>query len=273
MKKTIQGAVILLMILMPAMVWSGDIKNESLEKLMIVTGLNGQTEVYAGFVLSGVEGVRAAGAPLSNEDYQYIKKSVETAFSAADIRRIISREIRRNLSESEARELLAWYESDIGKEITKAEVEASMRGDYREILRNAQFLASDQERMKIAEQFDRLTRTTDLVIQVNEDAMTAMYSALESTTIDRDVIEVFKEVILRKKKEIHNQLEELVTVSYVYRYQNVNLETLEKYIRFLEQPTNRKLTKISGKAMKDALKQSAAKMARLLAMKSKNGKR
>ena len=78
-------------------------------------------------------------------------------------------------------------------------------------------------------------------------------------------IEAFKSRILAQEQQLKANIEQLVIVSYVYSYKDIDIDSLEKYVEFNERPNTRHFNDSVIKGMKYALNESNDKMATSLA--------
>ena len=267
MKKYIQVASLLIMISIPSLVWSGDISKESLDRIMALSGLNKQVAEFPGMVGAGVEQARQQGSAIPDAEFSEMQRAIESAFQASEILSAISREVKISTSEAGAKELLAWYESDLGRKITIAEEKATTPAAYQEMIREAQSLLADEERVKYAKKLDSLLSSTDMAMQLQETTGLAVFTAM-STAMNPDQpvnVEAFKAQMSAQAQQLRANIEQLVIVSYVYSYKHIDTESIEKYVKFLEQPNTKRFNYSVIKGTKYALDQSIRKMANSMA--------
>lgn len=268
MKKVIQIALLLTMIFIPSIVWAGDIAKDSLDKLMAFSGLNKQVAQLPGMVRVGVEQARQQGSPIPDAEFVEMQRLIEGAFQPSGILSAIGIEIKNNISESEAKDLLGWYESGLGRRITKAEENASTPAAYQEMIREAQSLLSDEKRVKFAKKIDSLVNATDMTMQLQEKVGVAVFTAI-STVMNPDQqvnIGPFEAQMSAQEQQVRANIEQLVIVSFVYCYKDIDMGSIEKYIKFLERSSTRKFNDSVIKGMNHALNQSIDKMAKSLAV-------
>ena len=267
MKKIIQSVLLFVVILCPTIVWSGNITKGSLEKLMASSGINKQVSELSGMVLVGAEESRQKNSSaMSDAVYNDLKKAIEKAFRPSETLHTISMEIKRNLSETEAQRLLDWYKSDIGRKITKAEEDASTPAAYQEMTKNAEALISDHERVALAERIESVVHTTDMLTQMNESTAIAVFTAFSAiiNPDQREDMKTFKTQLSEQLKESRLHVREFVIASSVYTYKDIDMATMEKYIKFLERATTKKFNDVAIKGIEKALKQSTDKMLKSL---------
>jgi hypothetical protein len=268
MKTVIKIPLLLTMILIPSIVWAGDIAKDSLDKLMSFSGLNKQVAQFPGMVRVGVEQARQQGSPIPDAEFVEVQRLIEGAFQPSEILSAIGKEIKSGISESEAKDLLDWYESGLGRRITKAEENASTPAAYQEMTKEAQSLLSDEKRVKFAKKIDSLVNATDMTMQLQEKIGVAVFTAI-STVMNPDQqvnIGLFEAQLSAQEQQVRANIEQLVIVSFVYCYKDIDIGSIEKYIKFLERSSTRKFNDSVIKGMNHALNQSIDKMAKSLAV-------
>ncbi len=272
MKKLIQRVSLLIVLLIPSTVLAGtitgNITENSLDKLMVLSGLNKQVAEYHGMVWAGFEQARQQAPGISDAELVEIRKSIEDAFQPSKILSTISIEIKNNISESKANDLLAWYESNLGKKITKAEEDASTPVAYQEMIRDAQLLLADEKRVKLVKKIDNLLNATDMTMQLQENTAIAIFTAISTAMNPGQPVNVnaFKAQLSAQEQQMRANAEQLVIVSYVYTYKDIEITSIEKYIQFLERSNTRKFNDSIIIGMKYALNQSINEMANSLVL-------
>ena len=266
MKKIIQSVLLFVMILCPAVAWSGDITKGSLDKLMALSGLNKQVSDLPNQVIAGAEASRQQDpSDIPDAVFNDLKKSIEKAFRPSEFLQAISMEIKKNLSEAEARSLLNWYESDIGRKITKAEEDASTPAAHEEIMRNASFLIGDHERVALAERMESVLHSTDMLMQIDEKMAIAVFTALSAIAEPGQFedMNTFKAKLSEQTQGNRSRIREMIIISGVYNYKDIDIASIEKYDKFLERADAKKFNNAAMKGMEKAFMQSTDKMTKL----------
>ena len=193
MKKIIYGVVLLMIMFMPCFLSAGEIKEDSLVKLMVLSGLNKQVTVLQEMIMTGMERERQQQElPIPDEIFKEMQESVKSSFRAAEILSITATEIKKNISESEAKELLAWYESDTGKRIKKAEEDASTPAAYQEMIKEARSLFADAKLVQYARIIDNLANVTEMAFQLQLNTGIAVLTAISQSRIRKSIWKLTK---------------------------------------------------------------------------------
>jgi len=156
----------------------GQASDASINKIIDLTGLSKQINQFPGLVKAGMEQAKLQGTPIPEAEYNAIQKSVDESILPFDILEGIRHSLKKSITEEEAQELLAWYESDLGKEITMAEEKASTAEAYNEMMKEAELLVANTERVEMAKRLDILLGATDMTMNIQENTSIAIYSAI-----------------------------------------------------------------------------------------------
>lgn len=267
MNKVIQGLTLLIALLVSNVVLAGTLSDKSLNELMVLSGLNKQIAEFPAMVGAGMAQARQQGAAIPDKEFAEIQKSVKNAFQPSGILNVISKEVKNNVSESGAKKMLTWYNSSLGKKITQAEEKASTPAGYQQMMKDAQVLLADKERVTLAKQINSLVDTTEMTMQLQESTGVAVYTALSSAMNPGKPVNIkpYMDQVSAQRKQMRTNIEQLVLLSYVYSYKNIKIENVKKYIKFLKQPNTMKFNRSVVKGMTGGLNQSIDKMAKLLA--------
>lgn len=259
---------LLMVLFSPTIIWAGDITENSLEKLMELSGINKQVAEYPGMVKAGFDQATQQGSPVSAPELIEIHKIMQDTFQPSGIIPAIKLEIKNNISESEAKVLLTWYESDLGKMITKAEEDASTPAGLQEMLKEGQTLLADEESVRLARKLDQLANATDVTMQIQENIGVAVFTAI-STAMNPNQpvnIDAFKAQMSAQEQQMRANIEQFVILSFIYAYKDIDSVSIEKYVGFLERPGTRKFNDSAIEGIKIALNQSIGRMAESLAV-------
>ncbi len=267
MKFLIKTLVPALVILLSCMSYAGEkeISQGSVNKLMIVTGLNTQVADLPDAIFSGIElRVAQKGVELPAEKLQAIRSILDTYFKVTRILSYIKRDIANTLSEAEAQELFVWYGSAVGKKITEAEKKSGTPEAVQQMMNEQQTLLADKERIAVAQQLDALTASTDFLVLLQKNATLSAVAAISSGTdpeTSAEQMEDMKIALDAQEPQIREALEEVVILSFLYTYKGIDLKELHEYVVFLEKPASKKLTSVITKSMYHSLNQSMNQMA------------
>lgn len=251
-----------------------EVSDESINKLLDLSGLSMQVEQFPGLIKAGMEQAKKQGTPIPNAEYSSMVKSANESILPSEIIGGIRVSLKKSINEKEAQKLLAWYESDLGKEITQAEESASTPEAYQQMMQSAQSLLDNSERVEFANRLDVLLGATDMTMDIQKYSGIAVYSAI-FTAMQPDTplnIEPFKAQMDAANAKTRAAIKQMITISFVYSYKNIESENLKKYEMFLNDATTMKFNKTIMDSMSRELESSVSKWADVLAQIFKSKK-
>ena len=251
-----------------------DVSDESINKLLGLSGLTMQVDQFPGLIKAGMEQAKQQGTPIPDAEYSLMINSADESILPSEILEKIRATLKKSIDEQEAKKLLAWYESDLGKEITRAEEKASTPEAYQEMMQSAQSLMENSERVKFASRLDALLGATDMTMGIQEYSGIAVYSAI-MTAMQPDTpvnIEPFRAQMDAASAQTRAAVKQLVTISFVFSYKNIGTEDLRKYEYFLNDATTMKFNRSIMDSMNKGIESSILKWADALALIFKNKK-
>jgi len=269
MKKIICISTLVMVMLLACNVWAEKITDSSLDKLMSLSGINKQfsKNSVSDMVLMGIESAKKDVEGISDIEFADMKIGIGNAFSAEDLLKRIRDEIKKNVSESETKNLFIWYESDLGKKITKAEEKASTAEAFKEMCNNAETLLKEKKRVELAQKMDESLNISDTMVQLQIKTAAAVFIAISiAMEPDKKVnLKAFKENLKIRKPQMIKKTKEMSILSLVYSYRNISIDSLKKYIEFVENPKTKNFNDAAMSGIKKALNHSIKKMAKSLA--------
>jgi hypothetical protein len=230
--------------------------------------LTRQTAEIPGLVLAGIDGSRQQHPHISDEMVSKMKNVVNGAFNTEEILNTIKLGFQGQITVAEAKELLHWYESDLGYKITDAEEQGSTPEAYRAILAQAKTLIANQEMMNIAIEMDNLVNVTDFSLELSKSTALAVFTAI-TTIMDPDAkkkIAQFKGQLSMLEEQMRSNTRQMVLLSFVYAYREIKPQSLRIYIEFLKKPVSKKFNDLVLKSFKSAIGKSIDMMAWNLAV-------
>lgn len=251
-----------------------EVSDESLNKILDLSGLTKQVNQLPGVIKSGMEQAKQQGTPMPDAEYDLLVMSADQSILPTEILADIRSSLKETISEEEAKHLLVWYESDLGKEITNAEESAATPEAYQQMMQSAESLLENTELIEYAVRLDTLLGATDMALDLQEHTGIAVYSAI-MTAMQPDTpldIESFKARMDAESAQTHEAVEQMVIISMAYTYQKIEMDKLIKYEAFLNEPTTKKFSKAVEGSLNQAIKTSISKWADTLALLFKSKK-
>ncbi|GAA3555166.1 DUF2059 domain-containing protein [Marinobacter xestospongiae] len=239
----------------------------SVTALMERSGLAEQVQRIPASVRAGLVHAQRLGDPLPEATFDAMISSARRTIVAHDILAAVEQSLAQALSESEIETLLAWYQSDLGREIIAAEKRVASEQAQAEMFATAPSLYRDQQRVAFARQLDNLFQASDMVIGLQAYTGTAVFSALTlGETPNHEVdIQAVQQQILKEIEASRPLVEQGIVLSFLYAYQNLDMAKLEKYQSFLERPATRRFNDTVADSLNQALQAGITDFARHLA--------
>ena len=248
MKKLLQIATLLATLLaatalaVPAR--AAEISDASLHRLLALSGIQDLVSQFPSMLRLRMEQARQRDrfvhgtASMSGDDYRELEDTMAEAFKPAGILKAIGDAVRKSVSEQDARTMLAWYDSALGKKISKAEDDSSNPSAYREMTRSVHALLANQKRVIFAMKLDNLLHMTDMSTRFQANAAVAVFVAFstEKNAHRPANLKAFKHRIAAGLEKKRYRIRSGVILSTVYTYRKIDMASLGKYRAFLESP-------------------------------------
>lgn len=229
-----------------------DVSDTSMNKLLDLSGITKQVNQAPSYIKLGIDQFNAqSSGTMPASDYAEITSSFEKVFVPSEMLKEVRAALQKSINEKEAKKLLVWYESKLGKEITKAEEDASSAESYQDMQALAASLLADKNRVDFANRLDLLVGGTDSTFEHQKRSIITAYSInmavnQPDTPIDLQNINANIE---SQKDIMRAMIKEAVIISFLYSYRNISLDKLNKYENFLKKDTTLKF----NNAVRDAL--------------------
>lgn len=248
MRRIIIGiAAPLLAVLSVHVGWAGEITRASLHKLLVRSGTYQEAVRLPDLVRAVEARVPARGPEQAKGAHQKPPqpdepcRPCENFLKPANTLRAISEQVRRNISEADARTLLVWFDSPLGKRISQAEADALTPRAYQQINASATKLLADKPRVQLAREQDRVQHTTDTLMQTRKTIVMASFvKVLQSMSpgepLPAKELNAFKAQLAARFQQARPQLERATILGLVYTYRHIGTASLRKYLAFLQTP-------------------------------------
>ncbi len=271
MKKISLIASIAVMVCAASLSWAEEISQNSLDKLMTLSGLNKEVSHFPELLQLGLnqaqQQAKQQKSPMSDADFAEIKNAMMGAFKPTAILGAINGEVKGSVSEADAKAILAWLESDLGRKITKAEDDASDPAAYQKMAQSAQSLMADEKRVQFAKRLAKALNATEKMLEVQENLGVAMVVAMSTAANPAQPVKAsdIKAKIAPMLEQQRPNLEQSMLLSYVYTYKDIDTASLDKYLAFLEQPSSKRFHESVIKGMSAGMEQAGSKVGTTLA--------
>lgn len=274
MRKNTLG-ILILILLAPGLAFAGKASDKSVNQLMSISGISKQVEQLPAAVVGGLQQAQQQGSPIPQKEFNDLAGAMKSAFAPKAINNTIKAEVKKQLTDKDAKQLLSWYNSELGKKITKAEEKASSPEAAQQMAAQAQALMADQERVQLASKIAGLVNAADMAVDLQKHTSKAVFGAISAAMnpgqkIDMSAIEA---QLAANEPQIRANMQQLIVLSLLYSHQELSSKEIQQYLKFLEQPATKKFNNAVVKAMGVALTHSVDKMAKAMADIAKTAKK
>jgi len=242
-----------------------DATEESLDKIMLLSGLTAQIEQFPELMKNGMQ--EAQGGRLSDSAYALVLASIDQTILSSAIIAVVKGALAVELSSTDAKQLLKWYESNLGRQITRLEANSSTADAESEILALESQLLANTERLGFAQRLDRLLGATDMNVKLQKHSSVAIFSAMMTAAHPEQSVDIssFVDQIEVLSEQSRPVIENDIMLTFIYAYQDIETAKLEQYENFLNAASSQKFNKIIVKSMSAAIELSISKWATSLA--------
>lgn len=229
-------------------------------ELIDKSSLSVQIEHMPASLKQGLAQSVAQGAPIPPEQVQAISNAYDQAFAPSRVRALLTSRLDGQLSVSERSRIEAFLDSDLGKQLTEAEIAAASPETYVHVEKNARELMADlgqnSHRLALFKSLDRATGSTELGTSVAIGGILAMNYALLAQTPPAPGKPSFEEVrehVEQSRFQITAQIAEMSLVGAAYTYRNVSEDDLQRYLDFANSPSGQAYFQKVGKSFGDVM--------------------
>ncbi|MEJ2362950.1 MAG: DUF2059 domain-containing protein [Gammaproteobacteria bacterium] len=252
---------------------ASQISDASLHQLLALSGVKQQVQEIPNGLRASLKqaeeqaqeraGTAGAKAALSDE-FRETGKAMIRAFNPDDMLGAIAKQIKRTMSEKDARAMLAWFNSPLGKRITQAEEAAATPAAARQILASAKTLLADKPRVQFAREQDKLLHLTDDLASFQENTAVASFVAFSGAEHPGRAVPIqgFRAKVAVAIEQDRPRLEQFTIIKSVYTYRHIDLPSLQKYLAFLKTKPALRFNKSVAVGLNTAAREATDKLAK-----------
>jgi len=234
-----QTLSILILLSLSLFAQAENVEDDTLNELILLSGLKSQINDLPATVVAMIQ----QGMPgLSHEK----KKETEALFSAVFnpglVLKDVSNEIQKTLTEKEAKEVIAWYESNTGNRIARAEENASSPQAMMELQKVAPELIANSELMGMVKKLLDETKLIEETIDVQETVMLATMVGMSQARNPEQAVNVeqLKGIVAMQLQQANSGIEQMVAAQLAYAYQDIDKASMTEYLDVLKSPAMKK---------------------------------
>ena len=218
--------------------------------LMHQSGMDAQIELIPQQVKAGIRDSARQGVPID----VVIQDKLVDAMDTRSLNQSVQHYMVEEMSRDEVQQVLSWLESPLGKRVVAMELTASQPDTMMkmfEVYKTEQARPGRLERIqRIDEAVLSKERTKDLM--VNIQVFFGMAMAAESGSMQRASYGQTRYNMEQAMAPMWGELEQVVTMMYLFTYQGLSDAELDQYIEFTESPVGRKYNQVLYEGLSDA---------------------
>lgn len=226
---------------------------EAITKIMNLSGLDVQVPQISEDIISGQN---EFVEKYPQEMRAKIIEILSLSFDKNIMLQSVKDEISKSVSLEESKAVLEWYQSDIGKEITKAEEMAINTIDVELLSQKKDELFKDKERVDLCKEIEKKAYVIDTLVNTQIDIMKSSLKISQPQTDDNSLEKYFATL----RKEVKSSIEEATILSLIKSYESIDSDKLKKYIDFLSKPTTNTLIISGNRGISKAILDGTNKM-------------
>ncbi len=238
-------------------------KTALVSALMNQSGMATQIELIPAQVKAGIRDSARQGVPMD----VVIQDKLVGALDTQSLNQSVQEHMIEEMSFAEIEQVLLWLESPLGKRVVAMEVRASQPDTMLKMFKVFETERDRPGRMARIHRIDEAVlskeRTKDLMI--NMQTFFGMAMAAESGAAQLASYGQTRYNIERAMAPMWGELEQVVTMMYLFTYQGLSDTELDQYIEFTESPIGRKYNQVlyeglshafsnAGKSLRQSLK-------------------
>lgn len=238
-------------------------KSALVSALMQQSGTNQQIAMIPAQVKAGIRDAARHGTPMD----VVIQDKLVGALDTQSLNRDVKDYLADNLSREEVGQVLSWLESPLGKKVVAMEVSASRPEMMVKMFESFKREQARPGRVARIQRLDEAVlskeRTKDLM--VNIQVFFGMAMVAESGTAQRASYRQTRKNVERAMAPMWSELQQVVTMMYLFTYQGLDDAELDQYLEFTESAVGRKFNRVlyeglsnafvsSGKSLRQSLK-------------------
>jgi hypothetical protein len=230
-------------------------------ELMELSGLTQQIprlpQAYMTFVDQLFVGLERQRHPVPKSLQRHIRQSFVHALTPERLEPEIRSRLVHGLPQDTTLATLTWLQSDLGKKVTAAELNA---GSAEKSIELATFVLQLQlerpapERLQLVRRVEEITQGSELATEAWEAVVVAVARAVEAdlATKDPQRSEKLQEHLASVRASMKGMFQQGRLIEVLFTYRTLTDEELKRYVEFLEAPTGRDVTKVVNGALQGA---------------------
>ena len=240
-----------------------EIDDQSLNKILISSGITAQVGQFPQLIKQGLNSAARPSQQIPDSVINLMSSTVDDSILASDILEAIKLSIKHSLTQDQALQLLRWYESDLGAQITLAELNASSKSAFKQIIKESKSLLLNTKLVDFAKRIDTLYAVTDSTMDMQNISGAGIYMVVMTALrpSNRASIAQYNTYLNASRKQLRAAIEQVIILSFVYSYKDLSAQQLSDYEVFLTKEATIKFHRSVVSSMNTQMSISVAKWA------------
>jgi len=235
------------------------VKEQTLHQLLMLSGIEAQMQDLSKGIKAGVMASSGGSGKFSGGYEKLFNQLVEPDAIYAGV----IAEVSQVLTEAEGEFLIAWYESNLGNRLARAEEFASSPEGMAEMQVMSEKIVADVSRMEMASRLAEASGVIDKGMKTQNSIMLAIQVAASKLLSPNEpiVIETLRQALNEQQPRIALYVEQSILTGLAYTFRDFNEDELSAYIEMLKQPAMQKYNNSGLKGTENALEYATKMMA------------
>jgi len=257
----------ILLLLVPNAAFAQGADDAALRELYLKSGMQKQVEQFPRVIQAGFDQAAARDPEIQKLPANLVaamKALAPEAFAPKTIKSVILAEMKAKLTASDAKDVLKWLDSPLGKKLARFEEAASTPEGYKatqQYMAQLQSAPPSPRRLEFIRKLDSAAKGTENAIAIamqTEIAITLAVIATFPLEQQRPLDDVAREME-KNKPAIEADVKTQTLLSFLYAYRSVTEEEIQRYVDFLTSPAGSKFQSAATAALKKASLESSVK--------------
>ena len=243
--------------------------DDDIDLLLRLAGVTDQVNRFPQLIKDGMRQAQLDEALISQRNFSAMLLRTDDTIVPDEILAEVRYALQQALSQEDIERLLAWYRSDLGREITALEARAGTPEAVAQMEGMAFELLEESERVEFAQRIDRIVGATELTVNIQEYTGVAVFSAITLALRPDSAYEEigrFRQQMADMRPMFREPAERMVIASFVYTYQPLDAAELEKFETFLRRVETMRFNRTVVEGLGRGLGNSIDNWAQALAM-------
>lgn len=241
-------------------------KQEMISRIMDLSGLDVQIPQIADMLNSELV---TAMSSLPENVAAEMSDLIAISFDGDSMLATVKDEVSKSVSENELEDMLKWYSTDLGIQITKIEEQQQDAEELKLMQEQKKELFDNHLRVSLFEELDKASHITESSIDLQISMMKAMFKMMGKDEQSQEA----KEYIKKNKKMMEETTQKSTLLSFLYTYRDLDDDEVDLYIDFLNKGTTQSFIKAVNRGTNKAILDGTNQFIKgILKLKSKYGK-